>query len=237
MNKELDAIDWSLLYSLKNVDVAVNLFNAKLKAIFDRHAPLTSKKVRGQQCPWISNEIRDQMNNRDYLLKRARRTKSPVDWDAYKSVRNACNITIRKSKQTHQRNLLSENRLNPRAFWQIIKNIFPTKSKEIASESLNLQKSDQANRFGTFFANAANSLKTKCISLTNFVWRKLPSVPLKTTMRFQLKYVSKIFVEKQLKSMKKKKATGLDGLPSVLLRDCSKTISKPLCFIINLSIT
>lgn len=159
MNKELDAIDWSLLYSLKNVDVAVNLFNAKLKAIFDRHAPLTSKKVRGQQCPWISNEIRDQMNNRDYLLKRARRTKSPVDWDAYKSVRNACNITIRKSKQTHQRNLLSENRLNPRAFWQIIKNIFPTKSKEIASESLNLQKSDQANRFGTFFANAENSLK------------------------------------------------------------------------------
>lgn len=69
------------------------------------------------------------------------------------------------------------------------------------------------------------------------MWRKLPSVPLKTTMRFQLKYVSKIFVEKQLKSMKKKKATGLDGLPSVLLRDCSKTISKPLCFMINLSIT
>ena len=51
-----------------------------------------------------------------------------------------------------------------------------------------------------------------------------------------MSYVSQAFVKNQLKRMKKKKATGLDGLPSQLLRDCSQTLSLPLTYLINLSI-
>ena len=49
-------------------------------------------------------------------------------------------------------------------------------------------------------------------------------------------YVSKVFIEKEIKSLQRKKAAGIDNLSPGLLKDCTKYISRPLCYIINLSI-
>ena len=95
----------------------------------------------------------------------------------------------------------------------------------------------QANIFCRYFCDVVKSLKTKAIPFTDFAWRKLRHVPTRTKKVFRLTYVSRIFVEKELKILKRKKATGLDNLPSSLLKDCAISLSKPLSFIINLSIT
>ena len=58
----------------------------------------------------------------------------------------------------------------------------------------------------------------------------------RTENLFTLDYVSIVFIEKELSSLKRQKATGIDELPPGLLKDCAKGISKPLCHIINLSI-
>ena len=65
---------------------------------------------------------------------------------------------------------------------------------------------------------------------------RTPSIRRKTDQTFKFKYVSKIFVEKQLRELKRHKATGIDELPANLLKDCSSEISYPLSFIINLSL-
>ena len=49
-------------------------------------------------------------------------------------------------------------------------------------------------------------------------------------------YISKIYVEKELRLIKRNKATGVDNLPPGLLKDSAKYTSGPLSFIINLSI-
>ena len=49
-------------------------------------------------------------------------------------------------------------------------------------------------------------------------------------------YIPHIFVSKQLKNLQRRKATGIDGRPSNMLKDCREFISKPLCHILNLSI-
>eukprot|EP00794_Sanderia_malayensis_P010378 gene10378-11460_t len=46
-----------------------------------------------------------------------------------------------------------------------------------------------------------------------------------------------MFVEKQLKALKRNKSTGLNELPPGMIKDCAEQISKPLAYIINLSIT
>ena len=48
--------------------------------------------------------------------------------------------------------------------------------------------------------------------------------------------ISKSFVESELQLLKRNKSTGLDGLPPGLLKECATYISKPLCYILNLSI-
>ena len=48
--------------------------------------------------------------------------------------------------------------------------------------------------------------------------------------------MSRVFVLKQLRALKRKKATGLDNLPSALLKDCADAIAGPLSHLINLSL-
>ena len=48
--------------------------------------------------------------------------------------------------------------------------------------------------------------------------------------------MSKLFVERELKSLKRNKATGVDNIPTNLLKDSASEISRPLSHIINLSL-
>ena len=59
---------------------------------------------------------------------------------------------------------------------------------------------------------------------------------METETVFVFTYVSTIFVEKELKSLKRRKAAGIDGIPPGPLKDASSVLAKPLAFIINLSL-
>ena len=79
-------------------------------------------------------------------------------------------------------------------------------------------------------------MKEKSFLLCNFVWKQTPSISRKPDQTFKFKYVSKIFVEKNLRELKRHKATGIDELPPNFLKDCSSKIEYPLSFMINLSL-
>ena len=78
-------------------------------------------------------------------------------------------------------------------------------------------------------------LKSAAIPLTNFVWRKPLGIFIRTTNRFQMSCF--IYIEKELKTLKRNKSAGLDILPPGMLKACAGNILKPICFTINLSIT
>ena len=46
-----------------------------------------------------------------------------------------------------------------------------------------------------------------------------------------------MFIQKELRNLKRQKETGIDNLPPGLLKDCAMYIATPLCCIINLSIS
>ena len=81
----------------------------------------------------------------------------------------------------------------------------------------------------------ANNLKRKTIKLCNFTWKKLKSNPIRTTSKFNFRLLNKIWVENQLRLLKRSKATGPDNLPPGMLKDCSNELSGPLCYLINLT--
>ena len=150
---------------------------------------------------------------------------------------------VKSAKSCYNRNHLTENKNNPRTFWKIIKSIFPgSKPKTVQSSVTFFNENDlnndlrKANTSCNHFSNIATRLKEKSLPLCNFVWKQTPSIRRKTDQTFKFKYVSKIFVEKQLRELKRHKATDIDELPANLLKDCSSEISYPLSFIINLSL-
>ena len=58
----------------------------------DHHAPNITKKVKGKPAPWLTDELKDLMNQRDKLLRKSRKSKTISDVAAYKRKRNQVNI-------------------------------------------------------------------------------------------------------------------------------------------------
>lgn len=73
----------------ESVDNRLDAFNDLLLACLDDHAPVKTVKIRHKPNPFITEAIRDLMKARDNLHKRARRTGTRGDWEAFKGLRKS----------------------------------------------------------------------------------------------------------------------------------------------------
>ena len=237
MNEDVSKIHWEPVYGTNDVSASLQFFCSKLRAVFYDHAAFLEKRIKGKRVLGLSCEVKKSMNDRDKLLSKARKSKNEADWVAYKRLRNYCTNLIKRSKASFHRNLLSENIRNPRKFWSTIKTIFPSKSmKSKDTTAVNVNCESRDNKFSTYFKNAITTLKLAAIPFMNFTWRFVKPGTNRTCKIFTICNISKNFIKKELCSLKHNKATGLDEVPSGLLKDCAKNISEPLCYIMNLSI-
>ena len=79
-------------------------------------------------------------------------------------------------------------------------------------------------------------MKVSAFPLFNFIWKAPNQCFPRTYNKFRFSYVSTVFVERELKTLKNNKTAGLDNLPSRLLKDSSSVISRPIAYIINSSL-
>ena len=117
--------------------------------------------------------------------------------------------------------------------------MFPSKEHapiSVTTSIDNVKNTENANSVCTFFTNIAQNLKHETFNLRNFIWEKPPTLST-PTKSFNFSYVSRIFVERELKSLKRRKAAGCDDLPPGILKDAAYALSSPLTHLINLSLT
>ena len=81
-------------------------FKCILQQSIDTHAPLITKKIEGRLCPWLSSEVKREMNLRDQLLRKTRRTNREIDWSSYKWQHNKVNSLVKKCKSNYYKDLL-----------------------------------------------------------------------------------------------------------------------------------
>ena len=127
-----------------------------------------------------------------------------------------------------------KNKVGPSKSWSIIKKMF-TKTQPCNSDS-HPDKNEKVKVFSEWFASVVHKLKTKAMPLLDFIWKRPNDMKLRTEASSEFNYVSRVFLLKQLKALKRKKATGLDNLPSALLKDCADAKADPLSHLINLSL-
>ena len=68
MKKDVRNASWDSVYNSTNVNTALENFNSILKDIFDKHAPLIEKRIKGKSCPWLNDAIKKQMNAAEIKL-------------------------------------------------------------------------------------------------------------------------------------------------------------------------
>ena len=92
--EDLKNTSWYQVYNITNPNTAWNKFKQILVSIIDKHASLVEKQVRGRNCPWLTREIKRNMNDQDYYLRKVRRTGRETDWLTYRRLRNQCTRLI-----------------------------------------------------------------------------------------------------------------------------------------------
>ena len=101
------------------------------------HTPIIHKRIRGlRNYPWINFQIKRCIQQRNYLLKKARKTNLDEDWLCYRSSRNKVTNEIKKAKKPYNKRLVEENKNDTKTFWKTIKSVLPGVKKDVNTKSI-----------------------------------------------------------------------------------------------------
>ena len=100
--------------------------------------------VRNQYAPWITSNIRKDMEKRDKLKKLA--SKNSHYWQDYKILRNKVTNYIVLSVQQHHKDLISQNRNDPKKMWKTINKVLDKDSKSTSISQLKESDTTIENR-------------------------------------------------------------------------------------------
>ena len=114
-------ISWWELHSCDSVDAAVEIFSNNMTTILDVMAPIKTIQVRSNFAPWISENTKEKINERDAAKKRFDDTKNDEDWKTFKRHRNSVTNTLRTEKKMWQKRKLSECSGDPKETWKNVK--------------------------------------------------------------------------------------------------------------------
>ena len=88
--------------SLNSLDDKVSLFNEFILKLFDKHAPVRSKRMKHKLAPWLTDNIHALRSQRDSAYRKWRKSREEADYERYRCLRNKTNQTIITSKlDTH----------------------------------------------------------------------------------------------------------------------------------------
>ena len=163
----LNNCDWEKFDNSRNLDDLWNLFLLNVKTAIDRICPLKHFKIKTILEPWITNELLEEIKDKDLALKRAKRTKRDDHWNEARILRNRCLNNIRKAKADFVREKLEENRNDSKKFWNSINSLLPGKNKTSQGIFLNDENQEEIIRdkipdyMNDYFSNIGANLAKK----------------------------------------------------------------------------
>ena len=98
---ELKNTNWQVINECHDSNICWKFFKDILTRCINTHAPMTKKTVKGKPIPWLTEEIKKQMNDRDGLLRKARKSKNTEHWKNYKAMKNRTNNSINRAKEKY----------------------------------------------------------------------------------------------------------------------------------------
>ena len=202
--------------------------------VLDKHAPVQHKKIRTRQIPWITSSIKELMNKRDKLKRKAIITNLENDWLIYKKTRNKVNIKLRNSKKDYYSTKIAGDRSNPKEAWKTINNLLGRQSKSTTVNELKLNESsltnpkDIAEGFNDYFSNIGTNLASK-IGTSNCNFKTYVEKAKSEFTAFQPVTVNLVY--QLLSGLSAKKTTGVDKISSKIIKIASPSISDSLTYI------
>nr|CAH7758423.1 unnamed protein product [Callosobruchus chinensis] len=92
---------WDDILYLNNIDEKLTLLNKLIVQLFDKHAPVKPARITKPYAPWITNDVKKMMRERDIALQKYKQTKSIADHSNYAKLRNLVLSAIQRDFISH----------------------------------------------------------------------------------------------------------------------------------------
>ena len=232
--------DWDTFYNTHNPADCWELFEDRIRNRIEESCPLKNFKVKEVKELWITNELLEEIKDKDKALKVAKRSKSPQDILEAKAIRNRVGKLISNAKANFLKEQQEELKGDPKKFWRVIKSIVPGKKTSSGKISLvsedaeghEIKEGEVAGVINNFFTAIGPNLAAKISESYDKEWefkgvRVKESCPaFHTTFRQVLQIC---------KDINTSKSSGIKDVSSKICKDAFMILIPQLVHILNLS--
>lgn len=151
----------------QDVNIALKMFMDKLTRVVNKHAPLRKTTVRSNSAPWLDNELKSLMLQRDKAKDTAQKLGNHGDRKIYCKLRNqVTKLNHYKKRECFKQKICDATNDSKKKLWKTL-NVLMCKSlpKFVELEERFITKpADVANYFNDFFTNKVHRLRSQMTS-------------------------------------------------------------------------
>ena len=237
----IQQVSWLDIYLCNEVDKAVQLLSEKITFILDIMAPLKTIQIRKNYNPWLSEDTKNMMIERDRLYQRAAESKLARDWKNFKVMRNKVIKRQRTEEFMGQKARLDQSCMDSSQTWKQVKNILNWEGASSPNQlfhdgTLYTKSQDIATAQNQFFLDKVKSIKNNLPSPSIDPLGKLKELMINRKCVFSLKPVHPDTVEKIIDGLSNSSSFGLDCIDTRVIKLIKHEILPALTHVINLSI-
>ena len=97
------SLSWWDVYISEDVEEASNIFKKRINEILDKMAPVKSFQIRNKYAPWLTPNLKAEMQKRDKAQREAQETKNDEKWKEFKKLRNSISNKLKGAKKSWQK--------------------------------------------------------------------------------------------------------------------------------------
>ena len=121
--KKLKEIDFPNYSNFKDINEAYSDFTEKVGSVIDEIAPIKEVRVKSNSQDWFDAEINEEIERRDKLLAKFKKSRSDSDNENYKKSRNKVQRMIKDKKKNFVIEKLNDNIGKPKELWKSLKKL------------------------------------------------------------------------------------------------------------------
>ena len=218
---------WQTVYTKHDIDGKVVVLNQIITDLFNYHAPLKTAKVKHPPTPWLTDEIKTLMKDRDQTFFVYKKTNSCRYKNEYKSLRNRVNQLIRNAKIKYFYNLF-QYQSSSKNIWKNLKNI------GIGKHQIPLKVDVPLEEINDYFISMGPEINS---TLKVQTLNALKSANMDThDEKFYFKNAEPLEVSRLIKALKSN-STGSDGINAKQLKLILHAALPAITHVINFSLT
>ena len=233
ITNKMNSTDWSFIQNLNNIDEINERFSDILIDVANQHIPCINYTKRPTDKPWMNNNIRMQIRQRNRLFQKAKFKKSNIHLMNYKNKSNEVITLIREAKSNYFQKLkqtLSDPNTRPKQWYKIANEITNLKNKRNPppplknNNKIDIHPFDKAQTLNKHFASISKVENPPPLP---------PEEEINPTFTLENISITEQDVKDQLHSLKISKPGGPDEISPKLIKTIGYSLIKPLTLFFN----